>query len=70
MIALYLLGILIAWMFQEALGVAGADHTAAARLAPEALDRLRPLRSRTSSSPGACARCAARSIPARRLSAI
>jgi hypothetical protein len=34
---------------------AGADHTAA-RLASEALDRLRPLRSRTSSTPGAGAR--------------
>ena len=34
---------------------ASADHTAA-RLAPDALDRLRPLRSRTSSAPGAGAR--------------
>jgi len=42
----------------------------AARLVPEGLDRLLPLRSRTSSSPGACARCAARQAPARRLSAI
>ncbi len=45
-------------------------YDTAARLVPEGLDRLLPLRSRRVSSPGACARCAARQIPARRLSAI